>query len=88
MAGFTFRLELEDGTPADPPVLHTAVPNWSAGRHDPAGPRQDPPRGRDSRRRPLNGLRSGCPDHGRVTFDGRGADTPATPSSANRSLAR
>jgi hypothetical protein len=31
MAGFTFRLEHEDGTPADPPVLHTAVPNWSAG---------------------------------------------------------
>ena len=23
--------EHEDGTPADPPVLHTAVPNWSAG---------------------------------------------------------
>jgi hypothetical protein len=31
MAGFTFRLELEDGTLADPTVLHTAVPNWSAG---------------------------------------------------------
>ena len=28
---FTFRLEQEDGTPADPPVLHTAVPNWQAG---------------------------------------------------------
>jgi hypothetical protein len=28
---FTFKLESEDGTPADPPVLHTAVPNWSAG---------------------------------------------------------
>jgi hypothetical protein len=28
---FTYRLEKEDGTPADPPVLHTAVPNWSAG---------------------------------------------------------
>ena len=28
MTGFTFRLELEDGTPADPPVLYTAVPNW------------------------------------------------------------
>jgi hypothetical protein len=26
-----FRLEHEDGTPADPPVLQTAVPNWSAG---------------------------------------------------------
>jgi hypothetical protein len=31
MAGFTFRLEHEDGTPADPPTLHTAVPNWRAG---------------------------------------------------------
>jgi hypothetical protein len=28
---FTYRLENEDGTPADPPVLHTAVPNWGAG---------------------------------------------------------
>jgi hypothetical protein len=33
------KLEHEDGTPADPPVLHTAVPNWQAGgRHDSAGP--------------------------------------------------
>jgi hypothetical protein len=28
---FTFKLEYEDGSPADPPVLHTAVPNWSPG---------------------------------------------------------
>jgi hypothetical protein len=28
---FTYRLEQEDGTPADPPVLHTAVPTWQAG---------------------------------------------------------
>lgn len=28
---FTFRLEQKDGTPADPPVLHTAGPNWEAG---------------------------------------------------------
>ena len=28
---FMFELEHEDGTPADPPALHTAVPNWSAG---------------------------------------------------------
>ena len=28
---FTFRLEQEDGTPADPPTLHAAVPNWKAG---------------------------------------------------------
>jgi hypothetical protein len=25
---FTLMLEKEDGTPADPPVLHTAVPSW------------------------------------------------------------
>jgi hypothetical protein len=31
MAGFHFKLELKDGTPADPPTLHTAVPNWQAG---------------------------------------------------------
>jgi hypothetical protein len=28
---FKFKLEHEDGTPADPPVLHTAVPNWQRG---------------------------------------------------------
>jgi hypothetical protein len=37
MAGFYFRLENEDGTPADPPVLHTAVPNWQAGDTIPIG---------------------------------------------------
>jgi hypothetical protein len=37
MAGFYFMLELEDGTPADPPVLHTAVPNWQAGDTIPLG---------------------------------------------------
>jgi hypothetical protein len=26
---FTFKLEKEDGTPAEPATLHTAVPNWS-----------------------------------------------------------
>jgi hypothetical protein len=30
MAGFTYRLELTDGRPADPPVLRTAVPTWRA----------------------------------------------------------
>ena len=35
MAGF--KLELEDGTPAEPLVLHTAVPNWSAGDTIPLG---------------------------------------------------
>jgi hypothetical protein len=37
MAGFTYRLELEDGTPADPPSLETAVPNWRAGDTIPLG---------------------------------------------------
>ena len=34
---FTYRLENEDGTPADPPVLHTAVPTWRAGDTSPLG---------------------------------------------------
>jgi hypothetical protein len=37
MAGFTFRLEHEDGTPADPPTFHTAVPNWQTGDTIPLG---------------------------------------------------
>jgi hypothetical protein len=28
---FTFKLELEDGTPADPPKFTSAVPNWRPG---------------------------------------------------------
>jgi hypothetical protein len=28
---FAFRLVHEDGTPADPPTLQAAVPNWRAG---------------------------------------------------------
>ena len=28
---FAFRLEHEDGTPADPPTLKAAVPNWQTG---------------------------------------------------------
>jgi hypothetical protein len=28
---FTFKLEHADGTPAKPPLLQTAVPNWNAG---------------------------------------------------------
>jgi hypothetical protein len=31
MAAFTFKLELADGTPADPPTLKTAVPDWRPG---------------------------------------------------------
>jgi hypothetical protein len=30
-------VEFEDGTPADPPTLHTAVPNWQAGHMIPLG---------------------------------------------------
>jgi hypothetical protein len=31
MAGFTYKLEHEDGTPADPPRFRAAVPNWRTG---------------------------------------------------------
>jgi hypothetical protein len=41
MAGFTYRLEHQDGTPADPPTLKAAVPNWRAGDIIPARRRQD-----------------------------------------------
>ncbi len=34
---FTYKLEHEDGTPADPPRLHTAVPTWHAGDTIPLG---------------------------------------------------
>ena len=34
---FKFKLELDDGTPADPPTLHTAVPNWAPGDTIPLG---------------------------------------------------
>jgi hypothetical protein len=37
MSGFTYRLEHEDGTPADRPVLHTTVPTWQAGDTIPLG---------------------------------------------------
>jgi hypothetical protein len=36
---FTFRLLQEDGTPADPPTLKAAVPNWRAGDTIPLGER-------------------------------------------------
>jgi hypothetical protein len=36
--GFTFRLELADGTPADPPSFRAAVPNWQAGDEIPVRP--------------------------------------------------
>jgi hypothetical protein len=37
MASFTYRLELEDGRPADPPTFKTGVPNWRAGDTIPLG---------------------------------------------------
>jgi hypothetical protein len=39
MAGFTFRLEQEDGTPADAPTFRTVVPTWRAGDTIPLGTR-------------------------------------------------
>lgn len=44
MGSFVYRLELEDGTPADPPTLRTAVPNWSAGDTIPLGHGRTPRR--------------------------------------------
>jgi hypothetical protein len=35
---FIFKLELDDGTPADPPILVTAVPNWRPGDTITLGP--------------------------------------------------
>jgi hypothetical protein len=34
---FTFRLEQADGTPAEPPSIRSAVPNWSVGDTIPLG---------------------------------------------------
>jgi hypothetical protein len=31
MRGFAFRLQREDGSPADPPTFEAAVPNWRPG---------------------------------------------------------
>jgi hypothetical protein len=36
---FSFRLEDEDGRPADPPSLRTIVPSWQAGDLIPLGHR-------------------------------------------------
>ena len=32
MSGFSFKLERQDGMPADLPTFSAAVPNWSAVR--------------------------------------------------------
>jgi hypothetical protein len=37
MAGFLFRLETPDGSPAEPPTLASAIPNWKAGDTVPLG---------------------------------------------------
>jgi hypothetical protein len=37
MGSFVYRLELEDGTPANPPSLSTAVPTWRPGDTIPLG---------------------------------------------------
>lgn len=34
---FTYRLEYEDGTPADPPTLDVAAPTWRPGETIPLG---------------------------------------------------
>jgi hypothetical protein len=34
---FEFHLERRDGTPAEPPTLKTAVPNWAPGHTIPLG---------------------------------------------------
>jgi hypothetical protein len=34
---FIYKLVLEDGTPADPPMLDTATPTWRAGDTIPLG---------------------------------------------------
>lgn len=36
---FLFRLETEDGAPAEPPTLTSAVPNWRSGDAIPLGQR-------------------------------------------------
>ena len=37
MTAFTYKLEHEDGTPADPPSFQTSVPNWGQGDTIPLG---------------------------------------------------
>jgi hypothetical protein len=34
---FKYQLELEDGTPADPPTFTAAIPNWKPGDEIPLG---------------------------------------------------
>jgi hypothetical protein len=39
LAGFLFGLETENGAPAEPSTLNTAVPNWRSGDTIPLGKR-------------------------------------------------
>ena len=39
MTAFLYRLETADGLPAEPPTLHSAVPNWRPGDTIPLGHR-------------------------------------------------
>jgi hypothetical protein len=39
LAGFLFRLETEDGKPAEPAMLNAAIPNWRVGDTIPLGKR-------------------------------------------------
>jgi hypothetical protein len=38
MGSFAFKLELDDGTPADPPTFETTVLVWNPGDRIPLGP--------------------------------------------------
>jgi hypothetical protein len=37
LSPFAYKLELADGTPADPPTFNTAVPTWHQGDTIPLG---------------------------------------------------
>jgi hypothetical protein len=47
---FTYTLEHQDGSPAEPSTFKTAVPNWNRGDTIPLGGNRTPARGRDSGR--------------------------------------
>jgi hypothetical protein len=49
MGGFAFRLEHQDGTPAEPRTFEAAVPNWRTRGHDPARTGSKPAGRRDRR---------------------------------------
>jgi hypothetical protein len=61
---YKLGLELEDGTPANPPTLDTAVPNWQAGDTIPLG--------RDRILRVIDTTRPGREPHEDPVLVGRG----------------